>query len=406
MISKIKTQQLLQIFVALLIILFVVSGKGILTNKNDSGSMLSIATGIQNFCRDNLNTYGSKETCYSQKFKEIGKQNGPDYSFKVLDSLQQIDPDSIGCHLIAHGIGWGSFEWKPGDWRNIIQNMRTTCNYGAIHGVIESYINSLPDKSLKRDVIPTICGENPRADCNHIIGHLLLVETDANVPKALDLCNVFGDAVQKDFCLTGVFMEQETALNLVAHELVPRSWLNWPARLDELEKMCRSYTGENASACWQEIVHVALAKFNNDPKLTWDFCNTAQVQEGARRCVRHSIGIIGASKNFDLPSLKSMCSIPQKDDPTFEEECYPDLVSSALSTIPTMVPQAVSFCDGLDSKFKPSCFSMIGLNGYANPVVKSQLQNACSVIAPDLQKYCLGLSSSMNTNLSNKTSTD
>jgi len=156
-------------------------------------------------------------------------------------------------------------------------------------------------------------------------------------------------------------MEYQTALNLVAHDLVPKSWLNWANRLPELEKLCRSYDGKYAEGCWEEIVHVALVKFNNNPKLIFDFCSTAQVSNGAKRCKRHSLGIIGASKNFDLASLKSMCAIAQKDDPNFEAECYPALVSSSLSTIPSAVPEAKAFCASLEEKFRPSCFSMIDL---------------------------------------------
>ncbi len=304
---------------------------------------------------------------------------------------------------MAHGIGWGSYKRDPENWRALIQNMNSSCNYGAIHGVLEGYIKSLPDKSLKREVIGSICGENPRADCNHIIGHLLLVQTDADVDKALDLCEVFTDARQNSFCISGVFMEYQTALNLVAHDLVPKSWLNWAPRLPELEKLCRSYGGKQAEGCWEEIIHVALVAFNNDPSRTWALCNSAQVPNGAKRCKRHSIGVIGASKNFDLPSLKSMCSIPQKNqkneaqsDPSFEAECSPALVSSALSTIPTGVPEAVSFCGSLAPKFQPSCFSMIGAMAFSSEIIKNELQNACKNVAPDLQNYCLGVSSSLN----------
>lgn len=191
-------------------------------------------------------------------------------------------------------------------------------------------------------------------------------------------------------------MEYQTALNLVAHDLVPKSWLNWPPRLGELEKLCRSYKGKFAEGCWEEIVHVALVKFNNDPKMIFDFCSTAQVPNGAKKCKRHSIGIIGASRNFDLSNLKAICSIPQKNNPSFEMECYPALVASALSTIPSMVPQSVSFCNSLDNEFKPSCFSMIGAVSFSIQKVKDQLPTACKIVAPDLKNYCLGLSSSPN----------
>ena len=325
-----------------------------------SGLHAGQAQAIRDICFSVENRMKNKENCYADEFKKLGEQEGPDFSYRVLDELQKIDRDAIGCHLLAHGIGLGSFKREPDAWRSLIQNMRSDCSYGAIHGVLESYIASLPSKSLKREVIPTICGTEPRADCNHIIGHLLLVQTDASVTKALDLCEVFKDKLQNDYCISGVFMEYQTALNLISHDLAPESWLNWPARVPELEQMCREQKiSKHAEGCWEEIVHAALVKFNNDPKTIFDFCSTAQVPEGAKRCKSHSIGIIGASRNFNLASLKYMCGIRQKDDPNFEAECYPMLVSSALSTVPGMTKEAEAFCRSLEALFQDSCFGMI-----------------------------------------------
>lgn len=396
--SKIKTSVLLRIFIFLFFIFLITSGRDFakFAGKNIAESVEVTATTVYNYCLENAGLSKGKENCYAEEFKKLGEKSGPEFSFLVLDSLQKTDPEAKGCHLIAHGVGAGSYKREPDNWRALVQSTDGRCSYGAIHGVLESYINSLPDKSLGKNVIPTICGLTPRADCNHILGHLLLVQTDADVAKALDLCGVFVDLRQNSYCISGVFMEYQTALNLVAHDLASESWLNWPTRLGELEKLCRSHDGKFAEGCWEEIVHVALVKFNNDPKTIFDFCSTAQVSNGAKRCKRHSIGIMGASKNFDLPSLKSMCSLPQKNDPSFEMECYPALVSSALSTIPSMVPEAISFCNGLDQEFKPSCFSMIGITAQFSQVVKNLLPTACKVVMPDLQNYCLGVSSSLN----------
>src|SRR3989344_9098905 len=358
---KNKILQLIKIF-AIVFLIFLFSNLNFFFGsrpawKDNPG--LIMARNIHDYCLKNASLSKGKDNCYAEEFKKLGEQNGDVFSFKVLDSLQRIDPDAIGCHLIAHGIGTGSYKREPENWRILVQNINSSCSYGAPHGVLESYVLTLPEKSLNKDVIPTICGEAPRADCNHIIGHLLLVQTDADVSKALNLCEVFTDPRQNNFCISGVFMEYQTALNLVAHDLVPKSWLNWPPRLGELEKLCRSYSGKYAEGCWEEIVHVALVKFNNDAKTIFDFCSTAQVPNGAKRCKRHSIGIIGASRNFNLASLKSICSLPQKNDPSFEEECYTALVSSALSTIPSIVPEATSFCQSLEKQFQSSCLSMV-----------------------------------------------
>jgi len=391
MFNKIKTSQRLRavIFISVIIALVVVR---IFFGSSKEISTKSTAGEIQKYCIQNEAVSKGKENCYSEEMKKIAEKKGPEFSFGVLNDLQMMDESSIGCHLIAHGIGWGSYTREPDNWRKLVQGMPTICNYGAIHGVIESYVLSLPNKSLSPEVIPTICGAEPRADCNHIIGHLLLVQTDALLDDALDLCGVFNnEIIQKRHCISGVFMEYQTALNLVDHDLVPRTWLNWPPRLPELEKICRSYAGEEASGCWEEIVHVALAKYNNDPHKIFNLCSSAQVKDGAQRCKRHSIGILGASQNFNLPNLKYICSIKQNDnDPNFENECYPNLISSALSTIPSKVPEAINFCKELDSEFKPACFSMIGGVGTVMPLVKGLLPESCKSAPPEYQDFCLG----------------
>ena len=308
--------------------------------------------------------------------------------------LQKKDSDAIGCHFIAHGIGSGTYRKNPNDWQNQITKINSACSYGAPMGVIELYVASLGDGSLSKEFAPTLCGANPRADCNHMVGHLILVDSSVkgNISKAIDICTVFKDATQRNFCQTGVFMENVTALGLIDHGYADKSYLNWPERVDGLEKLCRSYKGEEAAACWEEIVHAAIVKFNNDPKKTFDFCNSSQSEDGAKRCKRHSIGIIGASKNFNLTLLKPMCSIPQKNDPDFEKQCYPALVSSALSTIPDGVPEAISFCNSLEGEFQPSCFSMIGAFSSYGSWPKEEFQKACNEAPAEYRSYCTGAS--------------
>lgn len=389
--TNFKNSRLLRASLFLFVVFLAIYFLNFLFQNSEEASVKNISAQVKDYCVENATKFKGKENCYSEEFKKLAERNGQEESFKILNNLQAIDPDAIGCHLIAHGIGWGSYKREPDKWRTLVQTMPTICNYGAIHGVVESYILSLPDKSLKREVIPTICGDQPRADCNHIVGHLLLVETEANVDQALNLCGVLVQVEQKRYCISGVFMEFQTALNLVDHDLVPDSWLNWPPRLPELEKLCRSYSGENASGCWEEIVHVAAAAFGNDPKKVFGLCSSAQVKDGAQRCKRHSIGVLGASKNFDLPSLKYFCTISQEDDdPNFEKDCYTNLVSSALSTIPTKVPEAVSFCNGLEIEYQKSCFSMIGGVGSAVPAVKQMLPDSCNLAPVEYRDYCLG----------------
>src|ERR1041385_7817947 len=128
------------------------------------------ARNAQIFCADPKNIIINKETCYAKFFQKLSYDKGPAVAFTGLYSLQKEDPNTLGCHLIAHGIGWGAYTRNPENWRQSIRDMDTSCSYGAVHGVLEGYVGSLPNQTLPKEIIPTICGEEPEADCNHIIG--------------------------------------------------------------------------------------------------------------------------------------------------------------------------------------------------------------------------------------------
>lgn len=319
-----------------------------------------VAEDVKNACTgSNLQKrQTSKETCYYQEFIKIGEEKGSEEAFETLFALQKIDQSAQGCHLMAHGIGTGSYRNDPDNWQELIRNISSACSYGGPHGVIEEYLQDSGQKMTK-EFIPQICGSEPRADCNHIVGHLILVETEADINKAIDLCGVFTDNYQREFCLTGVFMEYQTALNLIVHGYAPESWRNWPARVPELEKTCRSYDGENAVACWKEISHAVIAKFRGEPQKVFDFCNSAQAVEAALECKHHSIGIMAASHRFDLENLKSMCLIPQKNEPDFEGQCYIQLAASTLSTIPDAKDKVEAFCRGLSDEYRNDCLNRL-----------------------------------------------
>jgi hypothetical protein len=170
-------------------------------------------------------------------------------------------------------------------------------------------------------------------------------------------------------------MEDITALNLQTHGLTSDQ-RSWAERVDDLEALCRSQAdlGE-ATACWQEIVHAALVKFNNDPKTIFDFCTRAQFAKATQECRYHSIGIIAAAKQFDLPPLKYMCGLVKETG--FEKSCYEALVSSTLSTVLSFTPRVIEFCQSLAEEFKEGCFRQMGYNlAYANPSIRDHCQGA------------------------------
>ncbi len=302
----------------------------------------------------------SREYCYSSEFKKISAQHGSVYAFKKLEELKKIDIVALGCHWIAHGIGTGEYLKDPSNWRQNLPKINQTCNYGAQHGIVEAYIGTLPEGKITNENIISVCGDNPINDCNHIVGHIVLVSFGGDIDEALNTCKVFTQTLQNHYCNQGVFMENITALNLIDHKIVTEKYLDWSARLDEMELMCKKYSDPIAMACWEEITHAAVVKYSQEPNKVFDLCNESPSTEGRNKCKTHAIGILTASYGFDLNKMSKLCKIPQALDPEFENQCYANIVGSTLSTVPEKLSQTVDFCDSLENNdFASKCFAMI-----------------------------------------------
>lgn len=317
---------------------------------------LMAAKAIFNACKPD-----GDENCYAKEFTPLAEEQGPDFAFEALFILQQRDSNAIGCHLIAHGIGLGTYLHDPSNWQQSIQNINPACSYGAIHGVLENYVQTLPGGKLPKEMVPSICGDSPRADCNHIVGHLILVEVEANVEEGLNICDVFKNVpTQLEYCYTGIFMEYQTAFNLIDHGLATESWLDWPARVDGLVAMCRTYSETKAITCWKEIVHAAAVKYHNNAEEVFVLCDSAPIAKASYECKMHSIGILAANFKFDYAYSRSICEAKQAD-PSFAGGCYNMLVASTLSTINTPQTQEATsqFCSSLGKVYQSPCLNQL-----------------------------------------------
>lgn len=336
-----------------------------------------------------------KISCYSLEFRKIAVAYGPDYSFEILSALQQKDKVAEICHVIAHGIGWGTFERDPDKWQDNVATISSTCVYGALHGILERYINTLPDGKITKETLPKFCEKNQHPACIHAVGHIATVETKDNLDEAIELCSAYPQSKRHRFyCLTGVFMEHMIADNLVQHGIYPQSRRQrWYTHLEEFEELCRSHNGENAIACWTEIMHAYSAKYNGDPIQIFNACNSAQVEEGANRCRRHAVGdiiLFNVQKNRNFTSMKYICEIDQPNDPTFSRDCYSHIASITLFTIPLKkAHQVAEYCSSLLPQYQNRCFSEIGKILRERSFSETDINNICQAAPEELKEQCI-----------------
>lgn len=330
--------------------------------------------------------------CFSETFYKLTQITDADFGFKTIFALQKINPRARSCHLPAHGIGWAAFEKDPEHWKETIGKTSLECNTGAIHGIMERF-TSISGQKLERKVIPEICKFKRDPGCYHAVGHMLLVETNDNLDEALDLCREYPQKnEQRHYCLNGAFMERMIAPNLFQHGFVNEVRRGfWFRDQADFEKMCRSYSGEDADACWTEISHAATINYKDDPKKVLDFCNSAQTESAASYCRKHSISQITTLEGYNLLKIKPICELPQKSDPSYKEDCYMRIVSATVGNLaPADLKVLSQFCSALETKYKLKCFTRISnaLTRVSTP--KKDIETICSYAPDKYKETCLG----------------
>lgn len=332
-----------------------------------------------------------KFACYAKQMESISYSHGAEFASEVLPVIQEADPAAKACHFIAHGIGWGSYKRNTSDWQNLIATSSPICSYGAQMGIIELHTQSLPDGKLAKKDVPDLCGPKPTADCNHAVGHMMMLEAKANLSAAIDLCSSLADKNQNYICLTGAFMERIIASNLLEHGLVDSSWQDWVRRLPLHEKLCRSLNGTYAVACWREIVHAAFYYFNKDPEAIFSYCGTAQLPAAARQCKLHSLPELLPAKGHNLTLLKGICSTGAQADQSFERQCYLSLVGIKLNSVAIKESHdAVSFCTSLGHNLTSACFERIGATLKVRKASEDEIKALCSSAPPEFTNACSG----------------
>lgn len=381
--SKLSKKSLLGLLILVLPLIFLLEFQ-IPIKKGLAGDVDSITR----TCRSENN----KESCYAKAFETLTKSTDRDYAFAVLRELQRKDAQARGCHFIAHAISTAETEKDITKWKELLNTAPPDCSYGGVHGVLEAYAaNAFPDGKLPKEIIPSLCDNPDMNNCVHGLGHLILVETEDDIKEALDICDLLPhNTITKFECITGVFMERITAVNLEIHGLAGKETLDWPARMPELETLCKEQIpGTPPSiACWKEITHAALAKFNNDPQKIVVFCESAPGETETRQCIDHSLGIMAGSLNFELRKMGPICNAEVEAD-DYKNRCYAHLISSTMSTVPEEIASAVQFCASAEEEFQSSCFSMIG-NSFnrVRPESRETLARECSQAPQNMREKC------------------
>jgi hypothetical protein len=296
-----------------------------------------------------------KESCYNEAFRAYAREHGAEGAFETLWELQKIDTDTESCHFLGHGIGYGSYERSPREWRSSFMSVPQECSYGAMHGILELALADLPG-GLTSEVLPTICGPEPKTTCNHIVGHLTLIEARGSIPDALRLCTSLPDEGEYAECASGVFMEYETATNLVAHGLADETYYEWQRRLPELKALCDAQDAVEAIQCWRMLAYVITDAYGHDAEDSFAACGEGPNEAARSGCVILATGILVTHPGITNAERRRICEAFPGDF----MQCLDTAVQSLAATLPPDSRTAEEFCAMMPASERPGVCDHIG----------------------------------------------
>jgi hypothetical protein len=377
------------ILISILILLesFIGTNNKLLTSKDSTPEQASFL--IKNSCPGN-----NKENCYAKQFGVLTEKKDMNFAKQTLLTLQNIDPQNAnGCHLIAHAISIAETNKNPENWLNLLKEQDVySCSGGFLHGVLEAHMGSDPNFTLNAYQFSKICSQvkdqqRGRLSCNHNLGHLLLVQELHNFRKASVICEEIVNFDEKYECLSGMFMENITRLNLEAHGLA--NIMPWnEENTQEVENICKSFTGLPAQACWKVISYMYYSMYVGVPDKVFQACNTrTPTKKTAEECYIYGAGNMVTFANFDQKNLSKICTVYSYEDPLYKR-CMFSVLGSMMGSTSKFNDRVINHCLNASESFRNACFNRMGYYQKIKLSSSNKQESICSQVPDPYQNIC------------------
>lgn len=335
---------------------------------------------------------GGVGSCYATVARLLYDQFG---AAKVMADFTETETEKeifSRCHEVTHYLGRFAYT-AAGSVLGAYATSSPVCHGGFYHGVLEQYftdkqmtIGGLDDTTVKREIV-LVCGTaedhaTPRiySECLHGIGHAMMFITDAELPRALSLCDALPDQTKRETCYSGVFMENSSSSTNVDH---PSKYLDstkplYPCSIlqDVYLKTCYEYQ----SSYFAELAHWDWSKVVS-------MCN--EVPKAYRAGCFRVVGTNQVGFTQDIHIMKEDCDLITTED--LRGACTQGVVSALGGRYVNQPDRLFAFCAIVDGNMRSYCYSHIGqvVSSWAKD--DSVRQSVCSSIPElDARNWCLG----------------
>lgn len=311
---------------------------------------------------------GDRAACYEREVPALYSTVPVANIFSVIREIRKSDSSYQFCHVLAHKIGERVVAEDPERWINAIPLNPSDglCSNGFIHGVVGGRFRAevLDDATLQK-LLPDFkraCephddwkpSQLDKAICYHGLGHLYDFITDANLNKALSLCEETTTEQFRRVCHEGVFMQIYQPLEPDDYLMIERMSVK-PTKTT-VRTFCASFKdSEYVGAClresWpyfrQDILDHGGAK---------SFCSGQPGLIEESRCYESISAIVGRmSLGNSQKAAKACDSFPSER----QEVCYSTSAQAVLEENRAEAARAIELCELAPAEITRNCISLL-----------------------------------------------
>ncbi len=278
---------------------------------------------------------------YSAELKKVVMDTNPKEALnKLASDTYTVKVVQKNCHTFTHQIGRFALEKYNNDTAKAISYNLDICGGGYIHGVIENYLDTVPNAE---ETITSLCTDPNDGGCFHALGHGAMLISKYNTDESVLLCKKLQNTKQEIWCGEGVFMENFDSENIIDSK---KPFLN----PENPFYPCSNYPSPYNDTCYYYSGRY-IFKVTKDPYLSLQKCS--QANSFAQTCIR---GMSAGILRSDLLNPEKMEAYCKSVEAKYKNSCFQGSVNYYVLMFGKAEQTITEMCDKFqDESNKATC---------------------------------------------------
>lgn len=347
-------------------------------------------------------TAENRPLCYDKELPKLMDGGlSMEEAFAITRIVQEKDPAYGYCHVLGHILSEKETARDPSKWLEVVHRAPSgICSNGAIHGAFQERFRreSFPEADVRelKAILQSACragnGWNPtpmeQATCTHGLGHLTMYITEANIGKALAVCDeVALNEGGRDFrplCYDGAFMQiyeplEPEDFDLIRGKEIPREGRN---------AFCAQFSGEAFNSCINESWPLYRTELE-EPAGVRAFCGAFASPAAYAACVDDIAFVNAALWNLDVSRLRPWCDGMGAGD---REICTASVAARIVENDWRSIDDAAAWCAGASAGAREACFDrLVTYSTYNFHQDSREARALCRALPEPFASRCRGM---------------